>query len=136
MGDRRFSISIHVLVLLAKNKEEWLSSDYLAGSMNINPVLVRKELSNLRKHGFVISKEGKNGGCMLAKPTDDIYLSDIYKIVASQSVLGNSLAFPNPKCSVGRQINKHLYDLNTEAEKVIIDQLSEITITEFSNRFR
>ncbi|MFV0418140.1 MAG: RrF2 family transcriptional regulator [Dysgonomonas sp.] len=135
MGDRRFSISIHVLVLLARNTGEWISSDYLAGSMNINPVLVRKELSNLRKHGFVISKEGKNGGCMLAKPADTIYLSDIYKIVSSQSILGNSLASPNPKCSVGRQINKHLNDLNLEAEKVMTNQLSGITVAEFSSKF-
>ena len=135
MGDRRFSISIHILVLLAKNKGEWISSDYLAGSMNINPVLVRKELSNLRKHGFVISKEGKSGGCMLAKSADNIYLSDIYEIVSSQSILGNSLASPNPKCPVGRQINKHLNDLNLEAEKVMTNQLSGITIAEFSSKF-
>lgn len=135
MGDRRFSISIHILVLLAKNEGEWISSDYLAGSMNINPVLVRKELSNLRKYGFVISKEGKSGGCMLAKSADNIYLSDIYEIVSSQSILGNSLASPNPKCPVGRQINKHLNDLNLEAEKVMINQLSGITIAEFSSKF-
>lgn len=135
MGDRRFSISIHILVLLAKNEGEWISSDYLAGSMNINPVLVRKELSNLRKHGFVISKEGKSGGCMLAKSADNIYLSDIYEIVSSQSILGNSLASPNPKCPVGRQINKHLNDLNLEAEKVMTNQLSGITIAEFSSKF-
>lgn len=135
MGNRKFSISVHVLVLLARNKEEWISSDYLAESMNINPVLVRKELSNLRKHGFVISKEGKNGGCMLAKSADDIYLSEIYRMVGSHSVLGNSFGSPNPKCFVGRQINKHLNDLNMEAEKVMMDQLSGITITEFSSRF-
>lgn len=136
MNDRRFSISIHILVLLAKNKEEWMSSDFLAGSMNINPVLVRKELSNLRKHGFVISKEGKNGGSMLANSENDIYLSDVYQIVSSQSILGNSLASPNPKCLVGRQINEHINNLNTEAEKMMIQQLSGITLAEFSNKFK
>lgn len=135
MNDRRFAISIHILVLLTRNQEELLSSDYLAGSMNINPVLVRKELSNLRKHGIVISKEGKNGGCMLAKPAGDIYLSDIYKIVSPQTILGNELAAPNPKCPVGRQINDHLESLNQEAEKIMINQLSGLTLTEFSNRF-
>ena len=135
MGDRKFSISIHILVLLATGTEEWTPSDYLAGSMNINPVLVRKELSNLRKHGFIISKEGKNGGSMLAKAADQIQLSDIYKIVSSQTALGNSLASPNPKCQVGRQINKHLHDLNMDAEDFIIAKLSGLTLAGFKNKF-
>jgi len=135
MNDRRFAISIHILVLLANSLDELLSSDYLAGSMNINPVLVRKELSNLRKHGIVISKEGKNGGCMLARPAEDIYLSDIYKIVSSHTILGNELASPNPQCPVGKQINKHLDELNREAENAMIRQLSGQTLAGFSQRF-
>ena len=136
MGDRRFSISIHILVLLADSDEEWLSSDYLAGSMNINPVLVRKELSNLRKHGFILSKEGKNGGSMLAKPADEILLSEVYRVVSSQTLLGNSLASPNPKCPIGRQINEHLKDLNLEAEQFMIEQLSNQTVADFIKKFK
>ncbi len=136
MGDRRFVISIHILVLLADSNEEWLSSDYLAGSMNINPVLVRKELSNLRKHGFILSKEGKNGGSMLAKPADEILLSEVYRVVSSQTLLGNSLASPNPKCPIGRQINEHLKDLNLEAEKFMIEQLSNQTVADFIKKFK
>lgn len=136
MGDRRFVISIHILVLLADSNEEWLSSDYLAGSMNINPVLVRKELSNLRKHGFILSKEGKNGGSMLAKSAKEILISDVYKIVSPQTLLGNSLASPNPKCPIGRQINEHLKDLNLEAEEFMIKQLSNQTLADFVKKFK
>jgi len=135
MNDRRFSVSIHILVLLAGSKDEWLSSEYLAGSMNINPVLVRKELSNLRRHGIITSKEGKNGGSMLAKSAETILLSDIYRIVSPQTLLGNSLASPNPKCSVGRQINEHLKDLNAEAENVMLRQLSNQTLADFVKKF-
>lgn len=135
MNDRRFAISVHILTLLTKNQNEWLSSDYIAGSININPVLVRKELSNLRKHGIVISKEGKNGGCMLGKAAENIYLSDIYKIVSSQTILGNALAAPNQKCPVGRQINEHLYKLSIEAESILIEKLSTQTLADFSNKF-
>ncbi|NDV94359.1 transcriptional regulator [Dysgonomonas sp. 521] len=135
MNDRRFAISIHILVLLAKNPDKLLASDYLAGSMNINPVLVRKELSNLRKHGIVISKEGKHGGCMLARPAAEIYLSDVYKTVSSHTILGNELASPNPQCPVGKQINEHLNKLNLEAENIMVRQLSGQTLADFSNRF-
>lgn len=136
MSDRRFAISIHILVLLSQETGEWLSSDYLAGSMNINPVLVRKELSNLKKSGFIISKEGKNGGCMLAKSAEDIYISDVFKVVNSGSVLGNDFANPNPKCPVGRQINEHLSDLSDKAEEAMIKLLAGETLAKFSYKFK
>lgn len=135
MNDRRFAISMHILVLLTESNEEWLPSDYLAGSMNINPVLVRKEISNLRKHGIIISKEGKNGGCSLAKPADKIHLSDVYRIVSPQTLLGNLLASPNPKCPIGQQINEHLESLNLEAENFMIKQLSNQTLADFVKKF-
>ena len=55
----RFSISLHILTLLDAVKGVVVSSDYLAGSININPVLVRKEIVNLRKFGFVRVRKGK-----------------------------------------------------------------------------
>lgn len=135
MNDRRFAISMHILTLLSKNEGEWLSSDFIASSININPVLVRKEISNLRKHHILISKEGKNGGSMLARQPQEIFISDIYKAVTSHTVLGNSLADPNPKCPVGQQINERLYALGNEAEKILIGTLSTKTLAEFSAQF-
>ena len=69
MSNGRFSISLHILTLLDQGKDELLSSECLAGSININPVLVRKEIANLKKHGLVESKEGKAGGFTLGKPS-------------------------------------------------------------------
>jgi DNA-binding IscR family transcriptional regulator len=63
----QFQIAVHILTLLSKQPDELLSSDYIAGSININPVLVRKEISNLRKYGLIDSKEGKAGGYTLKK---------------------------------------------------------------------
>ena len=87
MNNSRFSISVHILTLLASAKGEVVTSDYLAGSININPVLVRKELINLRKHNMVGSKEGKNGGAYLSKAAEEIRLSDVYEAVRQRSLL-------------------------------------------------
>lgn len=135
MSDRRFAICMHILVLLAKHRDEWLPSDLVAGSININPVLVRKELSAIRKAGLIISKEGKNGGCMLAKSPDEIYLSDIFKIVNSGAILGNTVTAPNQNCPVGKQINAHLQVLTTEVENVLIGRLQTKSLAEFSQNF-
>ena len=136
MNNSRFSTSVHILTLLASaGKGEVLTSDYLAGSININPVLVRKELINLRKHDLVGSKEGKNGGAYLAKPANDIRLSEVYAAVQDSPLLGKAKNKPNPACPVGRQIGEHLDGLYVEAEKALVSQLGTTTLQNFVNRF-
>jgi DNA-binding IscR family transcriptional regulator len=135
MNNARLAISLHILTLLEKAKEELLSSDYIAGSININPVMVRKELSNLRNHGFVGTKEGKNGGSYLAKSAHNILLSDVYLSVRQNNLLGNSKNTPNPHCPVGKQINTHLNNLYEATEAALIKELSGKSLAGFSMKF-
>jgi len=135
MTNGRFSISLHILTLLEMLSDELLTSDYIAGSININPVLVRKEISNLKKHGLVESKEGKTGGYALAKPARQIKLSDVYQAVRQTPLLGAAKNSPNPACRVGKQINKHLDALYAEAEDEVVKKLGKTTLADFSKRF-
>ncbi|MGN8057556.1 Rrf2 family transcriptional regulator [Pedobacter sp. 22163] len=136
MNNSHFSISLHILTLLDQVKGQLLNSEYIAGSINCNPVLVRKELANLHKHGFVQSKEGKGGGSTLAKNSADINLGDVYRAVKQKSLLGESKNEPNPDCPVGRQITKHLNDLYDEAETALVKNLSSKTLKDFSAGFK
>jgi len=136
MNNSRFPISLHILTLLDDANGTVVSSEYLAGSININPVLVRKEIMNLRKHGFVDSKEGKGGGSFLAKSAEDINLGEVYKAVKNSNILGQSKNEPNPKCPVGRQINQHLNTLYDDAEKALIENLSRQTLADFALKFK
>lgn len=131
----RFAISMHILTLLAKANGDWLTSDYIAGSININPVLVRKEISNLRKHGLIASREGKHGGSTLSKAPQQIRLSDVFLSTRQGPFLGTARNSPNPNCPVGKQINQHLDDLYSEAEQALIRTLGDTTLDEFSRRF-
>ncbi|WP_093822716.1 RrF2 family transcriptional regulator [Spirosoma endophyticum] len=131
----RFAISMHILTLLAKANGEWLTSDFIAGSININPVLVRKEISNLRNNGLVISREGKNGGSLLAKPAQQIRVSDVFLATRQGAFLGTARNTPNPDCPVGKQINQQLDNLYEEAENALIQKLGDSTLDDFSQRF-
>jgi Rrf2 family protein len=136
MNNNRFAVSMHILTLLADAKAgELLSSDFMAGSININPVLVRKELANLRKHGLVATREGKNGGCYLAKPASAIYVAQVYQAVKQHYLLGQNKTTPNPACPIGRQINQHLDDLYAHAEQALLNELGNITLEKFVARF-
>ncbi|MCF0063027.1 Rrf2 family transcriptional regulator [Dyadobacter chenwenxiniae] len=136
MNNGRFAISLHILSLLALDDEEWVPSKFLAGSININPVLVRKELGNLQAHGLVVSKEGKAGGSKLARPAETIFISDIYDAVRQNDLLGKGINVPNPKCNVGRQINNYLDELYIEAEHALRASLGEKSLADFCRNFQ
>jgi len=84
---------------------------------------------------LVESKEGKTGGFSLGKPSKQIRLSDIYTAVRQAPILGQTKNDPNPKCLVGKQINKHLDDLYADAEDALVKKLGKTTLAEFTSRF-
>ncbi len=134
MNNVQFATATHILTLLTVT-EGVVPSAYLAGSININPVIVRKALSTLRAHGLVETKEGKGGGAILAKPASKILLSDVYHAVNSTPLLGKANR-PNPNCPVGIQINEHLIELYTQADNALINKLSTITLADFVKKFQ
>ena len=130
----RFPIALHIMTLLTE-LDGLQSSDFLAGSINVNPVLVRKELSNLIKHGLVKSQAGKNGGYELAKPANAISIASIYEIVKPESILGQAKNQPNPNCPVGRQINQHIKDLYSDLDHALMQKLGNISLAAFCKKF-
>jgi Rrf2 family protein len=131
----RFQIAVHIMTLLYAAGNDLLSSDYIAGSVNINPVLIRKELSNLIKQGLVSSKEGKSGGYFLAKPAEQVSLADILNAVKTDPVLGKARNKPNPNCDIGREIDGQLSNLEREIEQLIFDKLSKQSLIKFYKQF-
>ena len=135
MNNTRFATAIHILTLLAKSPQEWLTSEWIAGSVNVNPVIVRKELSVLREAGLIISRQGKDGGTQLARNADQISISEIYKSVKNTDVLGKKNQNPNPACSVGKEVNVHLNTLFEETDQLVINFLGDKSLQEFSDQF-
>ncbi|SEA27440.1 Rrf2 family protein [Arachidicoccus rhizosphaerae] len=131
----RFPIAIHIMTLLCYAKEQ-LSSDYIAGSLNINPVQVRKALKELIDQGLVLSREGKNGGYQLARSADIITLAEIYRSLKPEALLGISKNTPNPDCPVGRQIKGHLDQLYEQIDLKLERQLSATTLKAFCQQFQ
>lgn len=131
----KFAITVHILSVLSKYPEDYLSSEMLASSMNINPVLVRKEIANLKKHSLVESREGKYGGTRLAKPATDISLGDIFRITFEQVNLGYCKNTPNQNCPVGKKINMSLDRLYDDINGDINNKLCGVTLLQFAESF-
>ncbi|MGX5820579.1 Rrf2 family transcriptional regulator [Chitinophaga lutea] len=131
----KFATSVHILSLLGSSPEEWMSSDFIAGSLNSNPAMVRKEISMLREAGLVESKEGKNGGARLAKPMADIRLSEIFALVKNDHIFGFSPNEPNPSCPVGARIKDGLDGLFTELDDAVARKLHGVSLAEFIKKY-
>jgi len=131
----KFAITLHILTLMTKYPDDFLSSEYIAGSMNINAVLVRKEISNLKKHKVVECREGKFGGTKLAKPAAEISLEDVFNMTFENVNLGYSKNDPNPACPVGKKINENLDVLYKDINSKICTKLKSISLMEFTSDF-
>ncbi len=57
----RFSIAVHILSILKNNPSSLCTSDYMAESVNTNPVVIRKIMSYLKQAGFVYVNRGPGG---------------------------------------------------------------------------
>lgn len=131
----KFAITIHILTLLTKFPNDFLSSEFIAGSMNLNPVLVRKEIANLKAHHIVESKEGKNGGTKLSKDASEITLKEIFELTFDNINLGYAKNQPNPDCPVGKKVNQNLAELYADINEKVGLQLKKITLEDFSSQF-
>ncbi|CDS95855.1 Rrf2 family transcriptional regulator [Sphingobacterium faecium] len=136
MNNTRFSTALHILTLLADSGDNWVNSDWIAGSININAAMVRKELSTLQDAGFVVGRKGKVGGSMLNKPSEDISLADIYVAVKNSEILGKKNLSPNPNCPVGKRINGELEKLYAETDQLVIRSLRGMSLENFAKKFR
>lgn len=135
MNNSRFATLIHILTILAKNPGQWLSSDWIAASIQINPVMVRKELGVLKELGWVTSKKGVHGGAMLQVCSREISIAEIYKVVKTTNVLGKKNDCDGSRCSVGNGINNRLETLFEEIDEIVLEALETRTLESFANQF-
>ena len=106
----RFTIAVHIFACIDTfEKDHKITSDFLAASVNVNPVIIRKLLSQLKNAGLIQVKRG-SGGASFSRPLEDITLLDIYRAVdcVEKGELFHFHENPNPQCPVGHNIHDSL----------------------------
>lgn len=69
----RFTLAVHIFACIETFKDEYkVTSDFLAGSTNVNPVIIRKILGQLKKAGLVEVARG-TGGASISKPLKALF---------------------------------------------------------------
>lgn len=128
----RFTIAIHMLACMDVFKDEYkITSDFLASSINVNPVIIRKILSQLKDSGLIEVKRGP-GGATIAKPLEEITFFDVYQSVEciEENILFHFHENPNPDCPVGKNIHHVLDDKLIQIQTAMEQELKSITLAD------
>jgi DNA-binding IscR family transcriptional regulator len=126
----RFTLAVHIFACIDVFKNDYkITSDFLAGSTNVNPVIVRKILGQLKEAGLVEVARG-SGGASIPKPLNEISFLDIYNAVecVENGELFHFHENPNIDCPVGRNIHAVLDDKLMRVQKAMETELSSITL--------
>ena len=127
-ANSQFAIAVHVLAMLAKSCDERIKSDYIAKSVNTNPVVIRRLLSTLYENGLVVSQTGMCGGSCLARQPDEISLLEVYRTVSNSEVFALHPNTPDQHCLIGKNIQTVLEKLQSEIDEAIEEKLSRYTL--------
>lgn len=129
----RFTIATHMLVIVAlEGKDNKITSDFLASSVGVNPVIIRKTLSQLKKANLISVSRG-TGGAEIIKNLEDISLLDIYQAVECLGKTGQLFRFhdhPNPNCPVGANIHGVLDEKLLKIQQAMDEELSRTTLAQ------
>ncbi len=124
----RLPIAVHILLAIVefegKNKT---TSVFLAGSVNVNPVIIRNTLGQLKAAGLITVKAGE-GGSALAKKPEDISLMDIFEAVEKEEELFHFHENPNPECPVGRNVHAVLDKRLLSIQEAMKQEMKSITL--------
>ena len=126
----RFTIALHIFTCVEYFKDECkVTSDFLADSINTNPVIIRKILTQLKKADLITIARG-TGGITINYPLSSITYYDVYKAIEPIEN-GNLFHFhdsPNQNCPVGRNIHYLLDDKLKAAQDAMENELKKHTL--------
>src|SRR6185436_6909668 len=107
----RFAMAVHVLTVLAYKEGDRVTSALLAGSVNTNPVIIRRLLLALQRAKLVNTSKGAGSGSRLSRSPSGIDLAQIYRAVEDHEPFIMPRAKPNRACPVGSCIQTTLQEV-------------------------
>ncbi|MGE8037400.1 transcriptional regulator [Lysinibacillus sp. KCTC 33748] len=127
----RFTIAVHILSIIKQNPSTICTSEFMAESVNTNPVVIRKIVSYLKKAGIVQVRRG-TGGASLVKDLEAITLLEVFRSVevVEEDQLFHLHENPNPDCPIGANIQAVLELILVQAQEAMEQVLANITMAQ------
>lgn len=127
----RFTMAIHMFACIDTFTDRKMTSDFMAGSIGTNPVIIRKLLQQLKAAGLIEVSRG-TGGVTITRPLGEITFLDVYKAVecSPDEELFHFHENPNQGCPVGRNIHHVLDEKLSQIQKAMEKELAAMTLAD------
>jgi Rrf2 family protein len=132
----QFTVAVHIMAALGFHDGEEISSATLADSVNADPSFVRKSLSKLSKAGLVVTKRGKSGASVLARPPRQISLLDIYRASAAPPAFAIHSYPVDKRCPVSFNLKECMSGVLSQAQDSFERSLAKITLANLVGQIR
>jgi DNA-binding IscR family transcriptional regulator len=131
----RFSVAVHVLLCVEVFKDRKVTSDFIAASVNTNPVVIRRIMGQLRDAGLIAVAAG-TGGISLTRAPAAVTLLDVYRAVdaTKDGMLFRIHQDTAPGCPVGGNIDHLLEPFFLEAQSALEGNLGQVTLEKLLRR--
>jgi DNA-binding IscR family transcriptional regulator len=129
----RFTIALHILTAIETFKGQFaLTSDFLASSVQVNPVIIRNILLQLKVAGIIHISRGRGDSIKMLKTPEEISLLDVYKAIEplEHDTLFAFHKNPNPKCPVGKNVHNILDERLLSVQKAMEDKLAAMKLSD------
>jgi Rrf2 family protein len=123
-------MAVHVLAVLAYKEGDRVTSALLAGSVNTNPVIIRRLLLALQRAKLVDTCKGAGSGSRLSRSPGRIDLADVYRAVEDAEPFATPSGKPNAACPVGKCIRKTLDRVFASAQSALERDLGKTTLAD------
>lgn len=134
----RFTIAVHIVTCIEYFKDdETVTSNFLAGSVGANPVIIRTVMSKLKDAGIIDISQGKSG-IRLTRSLEEITFYDIYKAVecVDETGLFHFHENPNTDCPVGRNIHAAMDLRLLQIQESMENEMRGITVADVAGDIR
>jgi Rrf2 family protein len=121
---------VHVLAVLAYKEGEAVTSALLAGSVNTNPVVIRRLLLLLQEAGFIETRKGAGAGSRLHRAPGRITLAEVYQAVETDEPFAAHSRRPNQACPVGNCIQAALEKVFAAAKAALEQELAKTSLAD------
>ena len=118
------------MAVLAYEEGDRVTSAALAGSVNTNPVIIRRVLLALQRARLVDTCKGAGSGSRLSRSPRRINLAEVYRAVENAAAFATPSRKPNAACPVGKCIRKALDPVFASAQTALERDLAKTTLAD------
>jgi len=123
-------MAVHALTVLAYKEGDRVSSAFLAGRVNTNPVMIRRLLLDLQRAKLVETNKGAGAGSRLSRSPGRINLAEIFRAVEELETFARPSGKPNQACPVAQCMREELDRVFASARAALERDLERTTLAD------